>query len=81
MNEAKTKAEMELAYKLKDFVERNTPVGTRIELSYSFAGPEVSICCVGAVPISAWYCGLAPGHRGRCYTFVKHVDFDSEKPL
>ena len=62
---------------LKVWLRENTPPGSRLVITHD-GFTELKVCCDGAVPISAYTCGLAPAHSGQCYSIHKHVYFDRE---
>ncbi len=77
----RTPEEEELRAKISAFVTSLERPGTRINVNeWSFIG-DVRVTCAGALHITAYYCGLEPGHSGRCFSFNKQVPFDPESGL
>jgi len=72
----RTVDELTFREKLVTFLTENLPTRTRLMLNDEvISHPDVRLVCNGSYPEIGYYCYLEPGHKGKCYTRNKHVDF------
>jgi len=72
-----TKASDELYQSFKEWLDANTPEGSRLVVHHD-GYIDIQMCCDGRIPDMAYSCCRDPGHTGRCYSRHKQVYFDRE---
>jgi hypothetical protein len=70
--------EEEIAREISCLVGQLTPPKSRALITTVGNYVDVRLVCSGAAHITCYYCCLEPGHKGRCYSSNKNVNFTPE---
>ena len=73
----RTPEELELTKKLNEFFRASARAGTRLVV-HTDGYFDVRVFCGGSLPITAYSCALQPGHKGKCFSSNKQVNFKPE---
>lgn len=68
-----------LTARLRDFMKKmESEVCDKNSCLHFDSWGRVAIICSGSRRYEALHCMLTPGHKGRCFCHVHHVEFDPD---